>query len=248
MIPVAAVNAQPAADNATAMGKAVGLALLVHVVLLGVIALNWSWTSSGDMPVNIIQARAIIEKPLKAKAPGRPPKAMPPTVDVKQARAREQKRKQEIAKRKAARVKKQKEAKRRAIAERKAEAAAAQRQKQAQDLLQKQLAAEEAERNQARQMAAARNEAARYMDLIGRRVSSKWQRPPGSAKDAYCVVRVRVTPGGRVLSVTVVRSSGDPAFDRATENAIYLAEPLPVPEDAEVFETLREFNIDTQKL
>ena len=45
-----------------------------------------------------------------------------------------------------------------------------------------------------------------------------------------------------------VRSSGNPVFDRATENAIYLAEPLPVPTDPEVFEILREFNIDTQKL
>lgn len=224
------------------------LALLVHVVLLGVIALNWSWRSSDDVPVNIIQARAIIEKPLKVKAAGRPSKTISPTIDAKKDRARERKRKQEITKRKAARVKKQKEAKRRAIAKRKAEAAAAQRQKQAHDQLQEQLAAEEVERNQARRLTAARNEAARYMELIGRRVSSKWQRPPGSAKDAYCVVRVRVTPGGRVLSVTVVRSSGDLAFDRATENAIYLAEPLPVPEDAEVFETLREFNIDTQKL
>jgi len=225
---------------------AVGLALLVHVVLLGLIVLNWSRTPGRDMPVTIIQARAIVEKPLTAKSPGRPPAAKPPTVDIKQNRAAEQKRKQEIAKRKADRKKKKRIAERRAIAKRKA--AAVQRQKQAQDLLQKQLAAEEAERDQARQMAAVRNEAARYMDLIGRRVSSKWQRPPGSARDAYSVVRVRVTPGGRVLSVTVVRSSGDPAFDRATENAIYLAEPLPVPEDAEVFEILREFNIDTQKL
>ena len=120
--------------------------------------------------------------------------------------------------------------------------------KQAQDLLQQQLAAEEAERNQARRLTAAQNKAARYIDMIGLKVSSKWRRPPGSDKDAYCVVRVRVTPGGGVLSVKVVRSSGDPVFDLATENAIYLAEPLPVPEDADVFEVLREFNIDTQKL
>ncbi len=228
---VAVVHARHPANNL----KAMGLALLVHVLLLGLVTLNWRWTSVGDVPVNIIQARVITEKPPKAKSPA---------IDIEREKAR--KRKQQNVKRKADRLRKQKAVKRRAIAKRKA--AATRRHKQAQDLLQQQLAAEEAERNQARRMTAAQNKAARYIDMIGLKVSSKWRRPPGSAKDAYCILRVRITPGGRVLSVTVVRSSGNPAFDRATENAIYLAEPLPVPNDAEVFEILREFNIDTQKL
>lgn len=230
-MPVAVVHARHLANNF----KAMGLALLVHVLLLGLITLNWRWTSVGDVPVNIIQARVIIDKPAKAKSLA---------IDIEREKAR--KRKQQNVKRKADRLRKQKAAKRRAIAKRKA--TAIKRHKQVQDLLQQQLAAEEAERNQARRMTAAQNKAARYIDMIGLKVSSKWQRPPGSARDAYCILRVRITPGGRVLSVTVVRSSGDPVFDRATENAIYLAEPLPVPNDAEVFEILREFNIDTQKL
>lgn len=230
-MPVAVVHARHPANNF----KAMGLALLVHVLLLGLITLNWRWTSVGDVPVNIIQARVIIDKPAKAKSLA---------IDIEREKAR--KRKQQNVKRKADRLRKQKAAKRRAIAKRKA--TAIKRHKQVQDLLQQQLAAEEAERNQARRMTAAQNKAARYIDMIGLKVSSKWQRPPGSARDAYCILRVRITPGGRVLSVTVVRSSGDPVFDRATENAIYLAEPLPVPNDAEVFEILREFNIDTQKL
>ena len=229
---VAAVHARHPASNL----KAIGLALLVHVLLLGLITLNWSWTSISHVPVIIIQATAITEAP---------PETRPPAIDVERDKTR--KRKQENAKRKADRLRKQKTAKRRAIAK-KRKAAATRRHKQAQDLLQRQLAAEEAERSQSRRMTAAQNKAARYIDMIGLKVSSKWQRPPGSARDAYCIVRVRVTPGGRVLSVIVVRSSGDPVFDRATENAIYLAEPLPTPNDAEVFEILREFNIDTQKL
>ncbi len=228
---VAAIHARHPANNF----KAMGLALLVHVLLLGIITLNWRGTSVGHVPVNIIQATAITELPRKIKAPA---------IDVEREKSR--KRKQANAKRKADRLRKQKTAKHRAIAKRKA--AAVRRHKQAQDLLQQQLAAEEAERSQTRRMAAAQNKAARYINMIGLKVSSKWQRPPGSARDAYCIVRVRVTPGGRVLSIIVVRSSGDPVFDRATENAIYLAEPLPVPDDAEVFEILREFNIDTQKL
>ncbi len=232
---VVAIHARHPANNIMSLGKAMWLALLVHVLLLGMITLNWSRTSVGPAAVNIIQARVIT---------GLPPEIKPPAVDVEREKFR--KREQANAKRRADRLRKQKAAKRRAIIKRKA--AAARRHKQAQDLLQQQLAAEEAERSQTRRMAAAQNKAARYIDMIGLKVSSKWQRPPGSARDAYCIVRVRVTPGGRVLSVIVVRSSGDPVFDRATENAVYLAEPLPVPNDAEVFEILREFNIDTQKL
>jgi len=229
-MPMAVVHARHPADNV----KALGLALLVHVMLFGLITLNWHWTSASNLPVNVIQARVITEKQLQAK----------PAVDRERKKA--QQRKQEIAKRKAERLKKQKVAKQRAARKRKA--AAAKRHKQAQKLMQQQLAAEEAERGQSMRLAAARKKAAKYLDRIGLKVSSKWQRPPGSARDAYCILRVRIAPGGRVLSVSIVRSSGDPVFDQATENAIYLADPLPVPNDAEVFEILREFNIDTQKL
>jgi len=236
---VAVNHTRPHANNI----KALGLALLVHAVLLGLVAVNWRWTSGGHESVNVIQAKVVTETPRKVKSS---------VVDVTQDRAR--KKKQEAKKRQADQLRKKKAAKRRADQLRKKKAAkrraaaAEKRHKQAQEQLQKQLAAEEAERGQARRAATVQSEAAKYVDLIGKRVSSKWQRPPGSDRDAYCIVRVRVTPGGRVLSVVVVRSSGDPAFDLATENAIFLAEPLPVPENAEVFEALREFNIDTQKL
>lgn len=215
--------------------KAMGLALLVHVLMLAMITLNWRAPTVNHVAVNVIQAKAVTEMPPRIKTPA---------VNVERDKARKQK--QRKAKLKAERLKKQKAAKRRAIAKRKT--AAKQRHKQARDLLQQQLAAEEAERSQARRSVAAQSKAAKYIGLIGLKVSSKWRRPPGAARDAYCIVRVRVTPGGRVLSIIVVRSSGDPAFDRATENAIYLAEPLPMPSDASVFEILREFNIDTQKL
>ena len=42
-------------------------------------------------------------------------------------------------------------------------------------------------------------------------------------------------PGGEVLEVQLVKSSGDPAFDRSAENAVRLAGRLPVPGDPAVF-------------
>ena len=55
-----------------------------------------------------------------------------------------------------------------------------------------------------------------------------------------CVVRVRLAPGGEVLSANVVRSSGNPAFDRSVESAVFKANPLPAPKDPYVFEYFRD--------
>ena len=122
-MPVAVVHAGHPADDFKVLGKALGLALLVHVLLLGLVVLNWSRTSVDHVPVNIIQARVITEELPEAKSP----KAKSLAIDIEREKAR--KRKQENAKRKADRLKKQKAAKRRAIAKRKA--AATRRHKQA---------------------------------------------------------------------------------------------------------------------
>jgi colicin import membrane protein len=49
-------------------------------------------------------------------------------------------------------------------------------------------------------------------------------------------------PGGDVVSVRIVRSSGDPVFDRSVESAVFQAAPLPVPSEPHLFEAFREFN------
>lgn len=118
------------------------------------------------------------------------------------------------------------------------------RRKQVESGLQEQLAAEENERNQAKAAALAdrqRGEIARYEDMIRQRVTRNWARPPGAREGLECVVLVRVVPGGSVLSTQVVRSSGNPIFDRSAENAINRASPLPVPDDKSMFEHFREF-------
>jgi colicin import membrane protein len=225
---IAAAHAQPPVDSV----KALVLAVAVHLVALLMLTLNFNWSSSvAPSPANVIKAVVVTEVPAKRQAaPPAPPKE-DDSAKRKQEEARRQAdalRKKKAAEKKAA--EKKAEIARQQAAERKRKAAAEARHQQAQKLLQQQLAAEE------------------FMARIGNRISSKWRRPPGSPKDAFAVVRVRVTATGRILSVQVVRSSGDPLFDRSIENAVYLAEPLPMPTDPDVAELLREFNIDTEKL
>ena len=48
---------------------------------------------------------------------------------------------------------------------------------------------------------------------------------------------VILLPGGEVLSATLRKSSGNPAYDAAVERAIMAAQPLPVPEDSDLFQS-----------
>ena len=239
---IAAAHAQPPVDSV----KALVLAAAVHLAALLMLVLNFNWSSSvAPAQVNVIKAVVVTEAPAKKQVVPVPP---PPKVDdTAKRRQQEAERKAEALRKKKAADKKAEIARQQA-ADRKRKAAAEARQKQAQELLQQQLAAEEAERERAARLTVAQSKAAEYMARIGNRISSKWRRPQSSPKDAFAVVRVRVTPTGRILSVSVVRSSGDPLFDKSVEDAVYLAEPLPMPTDPDAAELLREFNIDTEKL
>jgi colicin import membrane protein len=114
------------------------------------------------------------------------------------------------------------------------------RQKFTEQSLQEQLAAEEKLRTDAAQAARAATIVDKYIPLIRQRVSRSWNSPVGIAKGLKCTVRVRLAPGGKVLSAAVVRPSGNANFDRSVEYAVYKAEPLPLPEDPTLFDNFRE--------
>lgn len=121
---------------------------------------------------------------------------------------------------------------------------AEQRHKQAESGLKEQLAAEEKERAQAQAAALAvrqQGEIARFEAIIRQKVERSWTRPASTREGLECTVQVRLVPGGEVLQVTVMRSSGNALFDRSAVNAIYKASPLPVPDDKSMFDHFREF-------
>jgi colicin import membrane protein len=147
----------------------------------------------------------------------------------------EQKRKAEAKAKAEAEAKAKAEAEQKRKAEAKAKAEAEQRRREAD--LQAQLKAEQEE-------ARARSALSEYIPYIQDKVQRNWLRPAGSAAGLSCLIRVRLIPGGDVVSATVVRSSGDPLFDRSVETAVLKASPLPLPTDASLFNHFREINFN----
>ncbi|MEX1196313.1 MAG: cell envelope integrity protein TolA [Pseudohongiellaceae bacterium] len=60
-----------------------------------------------------------------------------------------------------------------------------------------------------------------YTAIIHDLVQQNWSRPPSARNDMTAVLRIQLVPTGEVVDVQVVQSSGDAAFDRAAENAVY---------------------------
>lgn len=60
---------------------------------------------------------------------------------------------------------------------------------------------------------------------INGRVASNWSRPPSARNGMIVKLRINLVPTGRVVSVEVVESSGDDAFDRSAVQAVHRAEP-----------------------
>jgi len=112
--------------------------------------------------------------------------------------------------------------------------------------LKEQLAADEQARQQQRRHAEkieqAKSEIDKYKALIRQKVERNWARPPGAEKSLECLVQVRLIQSGEVIQAKVVRSSGNPLFDRSVENAIYKASPLPLPDDKDLFSEFRELD------
>jgi len=227
--------------------RAIVYAVLVHAVVIGlaVIGFRWSMAPSTDQ---VIQAVAVPEQKARKPEP----------VDNRAQEEEEARKKTEAEKRRQAELKKnqdEEQAQQRLVVERKKKEAeekqkrAAEferknedkrRQKLTEQSLQEQLAVEEKQRADAAKAVHAATIVDKYIPLIRQRVSRSWNSPVGIAKGLKCVVHVRLTPGGEVLSAAVVRSSGNGIFDRSVEYAVYKAAPLPLPEDPTLFDNFRE--------
>jgi colicin import membrane protein len=86
---------------------------------------------------------------------------------------------------------------------------------------------------------------AHIISLIGTDVQNNWRIPPTARSGMQCVMLIRLLPSGDVQAVQITKSSGDKAFDRAAEDAVFRASPLPVSLSSagKLFNsTFREFN------
>ena len=229
--------------------RAIVYAVLVHAVVIGLAVIGFRWTRAPSTD-QVIQAVAVPEQTARK----------PEAVDKRTQEEEEARQKAEAEKRHQAELKNKRDeeqAQQRLVVERKKKEAeekekqkrAAEferknedkrRQKLTEQSLQEQLAAEEKQRADTAKAVHAATIVDKYIPLIRQRVSRSWNSPVGIAKGLKCVVHVRLTPAGEVLSAAVVRSSGNEIFDRSVEYAVYKAAPLPLPEDPALFDNFRE--------
>ncbi len=75
-------------------------------------------------------------------------------------------------------------------------------------------------------------------------VEKHWSRPPSARNGMQATLLINLVPSGDVVGVSVLTSSGDPAFDRSALAAVNKAERFVVPEDSSLFETyFRRFQL-----
>jgi colicin import membrane protein len=102
---------------------------------------------------------------------------------------------------------------------------------------QEQLAADEARARAQRAKERATTLSSKYAALIKQKVQPKITISPDFSPTLSTRMNVTLTSLGEVRGVRIIQSSGNSAYDRAVETAIYASSPLPIPsreEDPEV--------------
>ena len=102
----------------------------------------------------------------------------------------------------------------------------------ADDSLQRSLDAEAEQMLNAQNAQQVRTYQAGIYDLVRK----NWSRPPSARNGMQARFVVELIPTGELLSVALLDSSGNAAFDRSAELAIRRAKRFSVPEDNAVFE------------
>jgi colicin import membrane protein len=219
----------------------------LHLVLF--VLVFWGWQASSTEKQTIkpryIEAKIV---QIEAAAPkAAPPKPEPRKIDVaarreeaerqrREAEARrvaEQRRQQQAEARREERKELQRKEQERKEQERLAQEAAerqrrAEEQKQAEQQRMQQVLAEELEAERSRLQAQENATVAQsYTALISDRIERNWSRPPSARNDMKCELSIQLVPTGRVVSVNILKSSGNSAFDRSAEQAVWKAEQFP---------------------
>ena len=83
-----------------------------------------------------------------------------------------------------------------------------------------------------------------YAAGIREAIRREWSRPPSARLGMQARLRVDLVPSGDLLAVTLLESSGNPAFDRSAEQAVRKVERFDVPKESRLFEkSFRRFTL-----
>ncbi len=175
---------------------------------------------------NYVNAK-LVEIKAKVKEPPKPAKKTPKKIDLTKQKneaearkKREDERKRQLAikqkreKEKAERERQEREAATRREAERKRQEDEARQQKQREfdEALKAEELALEAEMQEL--------EAASFSSIIYEKITQRWSRPDSARKGMKCELLIRLVPTGNIVNVSVIKSSGNEAFDRSAVQAV----------------------------
>jgi len=233
---------------------AVVVAISLHILLLGGLVYLQSNSQSQALELiqpTVIKALLIEENPqvanqraqenrrLEAKR-RETERANAAAQKKREEQAAEKKRQEEAAKKREEQRIAQQRADAQALAEReKAQAerdreqAEARQAKQREEQAQRDREAQQRKEREEAQNAAAAEAASSEFELvqsatglIQQLVTDNWSRPPSARNGMRAVIQIKMLPTGELVDVRITQSSGDPAFDRSAENAVYRAAPF----------------------
>lgn len=219
----------------------VAVSLLIHGLVIGVLMVGWE--SSPSPQINrtpkFIEAKLVsMEQKSTKKASA---KKKPKKVDLTAKRKEQARLKREAEKKRKAKIRQQEAQKKKALAKQKeAERKRKEEQERVSKLEQERLANEQEQRLLEQQFEQAlleeegllleeqmATEAQSYSFKFKQRVESQWSRPPSARTGMTCLLDIQLVPTGRIVSVTVLKSSGNQAFDRSAVQAVKKVEVFP---------------------
>lgn len=218
---------------------AILLSIALHLVVIVALLINWQPQSKKIIvQPQYIQAQLV---ELAAKKKPSQKKQVKPAVDL-------QAKKRAMEKRRAAEQKRAEQKRRALLKEQQAQQKVEQARKAREE--KQRLAEIERTRREAEFAETLRQEQAllnaeedkkvanSYLQLIQKRLSQHWSRPPSARRGMEALIELKLVPTGRIVGVKILQSSGDVAFNRAVEQAAFKAEQFEELQkmDARVFE------------
>ena len=218
---------------------AILLSIALHLVVIVALLINWQPQSKKIIvQPQYIQAQLV---ELAAKKKPSQKKQVKPAVDLQakkrameKRRAAEQKRAEQkrraLLKEQQVQQKVEQERKAREEKQRLAEIERARREAEFAETLRQEQALLNAEED--------KKVANSYLQLIQKRLSQHWSRPPSARRGMEALIELKLVPTGRIAGVKILQSSGDVAFNRAVEQAAFKAEQFEELQkmDARVFD------------
>jgi colicin import membrane protein len=241
--------------------RAVILAVAVHALFFGFIVVGVSWQSRPSAPVEAelwdklppaAAKPAPPPEPPKPEPPKpeppkpEPPKAEPPKPDPEIA-LKVEREKREREKQKQDEAKKKREDLEAAKKKRELEETAKKKREDEKRRREDEAAKREAEKARAAAEDARQKVFNDFVNRIRAKIRSRANVPDTVTGKPSVQIQIRILPGGDVLDIRVLKSSGNRTYDTAIERAIRSAQPLPVPEaNSELFPQFRDLILNIE--